>query len=96
MLFYYAYYFKYICIGALLVSLLVSVFTMYAYSINSQRTAEDPEKKKLSSHCTCDRFFYLADSTAGVTLSILAPGVILWHLRYHLYHNSASCSSGKV
>ena len=45
MLFYYAYYFKYICIGALLVSLLVSVFTMYAYSINSQRTAEDPEKR---------------------------------------------------
>ena len=45
MLFYYAYYFKYICIGALLVSLLVSVYTIYAYSINSQRTAEDPEKR---------------------------------------------------
>ena len=45
MLFYYVYYFKYICVGALLVSLVVSVFTMYAYSINSQRTAEDPEKR---------------------------------------------------
>jgi hypothetical protein len=45
MLFYYLYYFKYICIGALLVSLAVSVFTMYAYSVNSQRTADDPEKR---------------------------------------------------
>ena len=96
MLFYYVYYFKYICIGALLVSLLVSVFTMYAYSINSQRTAEDPEKRNYRPTALVIVFFYLADSTAGVTLSILAPGVILWHLRYHLYHNSASCSSGKV
>jgi hypothetical protein len=45
MLFYYLYYFKYICIGALLVSLAVSVFTMYAYSVNSQRTPDDPEKR---------------------------------------------------
>ena len=62
MLFYYAYYFKYICIGALLVSLLVSVFTMYAYSINSQRTAEDPEKEiiiplRLWSYFLLGRFY---------------------------------------
>jgi hypothetical protein len=45
MLFYYLAYTKYFCIGALLVSLLLSACAVYAYSVNWQRAADDPEKK---------------------------------------------------
>ena len=77
MLFYYAYYFKYICIGALLVSLLVSVFTMYAYSINSQRTAEDPEKRNYRPSALVIVFF---------TWPILLPALLsLFLLRVLFY-----------
>ena len=77
MLFYYAYYFKYICIGALLVSLLVSVLTVYAYSINSQRTAEDPEKRNYCPSALVIVFF---------TWPILLPALLsLFLLRVLFY-----------
>jgi hypothetical protein len=46
MLFYYLYYAKYVCIGALIVSLLAAVCAAYAYSINAQRSEGDPEKRE--------------------------------------------------
>jgi len=45
MLLYYIYYTKYLCNGMLIISLLVIVCAMYAYSINSQRPDDDPKKK---------------------------------------------------
>jgi len=45
MLFYYLYLAKYLCIGALVVSLLIAVCMGYAYSINAQRSQDDPEKR---------------------------------------------------
>lgn len=45
MLFYHIYYVEYLCIGMLIVSLLLGVCVVYAYSVNSQRTEDDVEKK---------------------------------------------------
>lgn len=45
MLFYHIYYIEYLCIGMLIVSLLLGVCVVYAYSVNSQRTEDDLEKK---------------------------------------------------
>ena len=45
MLFYYVYLVKYLCIGALILSLFVAVCAGYAYSVNAQRSQEDPEKR---------------------------------------------------
>jgi hypothetical protein len=45
MLLYHLYYVEYLCIGMLIVSLLLAACAMYAYSINSRRSEDDPEKK---------------------------------------------------
>jgi len=45
MLFYHLYYVEYLCIGMLIVSLLVAACALHAYSVNSQRADDDPEKK---------------------------------------------------
>ena len=45
MLLYHINYVEYICIGFLLVSLLIGVCVVYAYSIDSQRSEEDSQKK---------------------------------------------------
>lgn len=45
MLLYHIYYVEYLCIGFLLISLLVGLCVVYAYSIDSQRSNEDSEKK---------------------------------------------------
>ena len=80
MLFYYVYYFKYICIGALLVSLVVSVFTMLAYSINSQRTADDPEKRNYRPSALVFVFF-----TWPVLLPVLLSLFLLRVLFYGIF-----------
>ena len=80
MLFYYVYYFKYICIGALLVSLVVSVFTMLAYSINSQRTADDPEKRNYRLSALVFVFF-----TWPVLLPVLLSLFLLRVLFYGIF-----------
>lgn len=80
MLFYYVYYFKYICIGALLVSLVVSVFTMHAYSINSQRTADDPEKRNYRPSALVFVFF-----TWPVLLPVLLSLFLLRVLFYGIF-----------
>lgn len=46
MLIYYLYLTKYLCYGALIVSLLIAACAGYAYAVNSQRPEEDPEKKQ--------------------------------------------------
>lgn len=38
-------YLKYLCGGILIFSLLASLCTAYAYSVNSRRSSEDPEKR---------------------------------------------------
>src|SRR5688572_23486477 len=80
MLFYYVYYFKYICIGALLVSLVVSVFTMHAYSINSQRTADDPEKRNYRPRALVFVFF-----TWPILLPVLLSLFLLRVLFYGIF-----------
>lgn len=77
MLFYYLYYAKYVCIGALLVSLLVALCAGYAYSINAQRAQDDPEKRKYGPGALVLVFF---------TWPILLPLLIsLFILRVLLY-----------
>jgi cell division protein FtsW (lipid II flippase) len=44
MLLYHIYYVEYLCIGMLIVSLLLAVCAVYAYSVNSQRSEDDPQK----------------------------------------------------
>lgn len=46
MLFYYLYHLQDFCLGILIISLLVTACAGYAYFVNSQRSADDPEKKK--------------------------------------------------
>jgi hypothetical protein len=77
MLFYYLYYAKYVCIGALVVSLLVALCAGYAYSINAQRAEDDPEKRNYSPGAFILVFF---------TWPILLPLLIsLFLLRVLLY-----------
>ena len=45
MLLYHINYVEYICIGFLLISLLIGLCVVYAYSIDSQRSEEDSQKK---------------------------------------------------
>jgi cell division protein FtsW (lipid II flippase) len=45
MLLYHLYYVEYLCIGMIIISLLITVFVLYAYSVNSQRASDDPEKR---------------------------------------------------
>ena len=45
MLLYHLYCVEPVCIGMLIISLLVAACTLYAYSIDSQRPADDPKKK---------------------------------------------------
>ena len=45
MLFYHIYYLQYFCVGILLISILAALCAVHAYSINSQRSEDDPEKK---------------------------------------------------
>jgi hypothetical protein len=45
MLLYHLYYVECLCIGMLMVSLLVAAFAGYAYSVNSQRPDDDPQKR---------------------------------------------------
>ena len=45
MLFYHIYYVEYLCIGMLIVSILLAACAGYAYSVNSQRSEDDPQKK---------------------------------------------------
>jgi hypothetical protein len=77
MLFYYLSYTKYLCIGALIVSVLVSACAAYAYSVNSQRSADDPEKKDFNPGALIFVFF---------TWPVLVPAIIsLFVLRALLY-----------
>lgn len=45
MLLYRLYYVEYLCGGMLIVSLLVAVCAIYAYSVNSRRPDDDPQKR---------------------------------------------------
>jgi len=45
MLLYHIHYVEYLCIGILLISMLVGICVVYAYSIDSQRSENDSEKK---------------------------------------------------
>ena len=45
MLLYHIYYVEYLCIGMLIVSVLFALCAGYAYSVNSQRSEDDSEKK---------------------------------------------------
>ena len=45
MLLYHLYYVKYLCIGMLIISLFVVACAWQAYSVNLQRSDDDPEKK---------------------------------------------------
>lgn len=85
MLFYYLYIFKYVCIGALMVSFLVTAFAGYAYYINSQRPPDDPEKKDFHPEALIFVFF---------TWPILLPAIIsVFLLRALLYGVFIVCFS---
>ena len=45
MLLYHIYFVESLCVGMLIVSLLLGVCVVYAYSVNSQRSEDDQEKK---------------------------------------------------
>ncbi len=45
MLLYHLYYVEYLCNGMFIISLLVVVCAVYAYSVNSRRPDDDPQKK---------------------------------------------------
>jgi len=45
MLLYHINYVEYLCLGMLIISLLLGVCAVYAYSVNSQRSDDDSEKK---------------------------------------------------
>ena len=49
MLLYHINYVEYLCSGTLIVSLLLGVCVVYAYSVNSQRSEDDLEKKNYKS-----------------------------------------------
>lgn len=77
MLWYYLDYLKCVCIGALVVSLLVSACAGYAYYVDSQRSPDDPEKKDFRPEALVFAFF---------TWPILLPVIIsLFLLRALLY-----------
>jgi hypothetical protein len=77
MLFYDLSCIKYLCIGALVVSLFVTVCAVQAYSVNSQRSDDDPEKKAFRPEALIFVFF---------TWPVLIPAVIsLFLLRALLY-----------
>jgi|SRR5215211_2405232 len=77
MLFYNLYCVKYLCIGMLFVSLFVTACAAQAYSVNSQRSEDDPEKKDFRPGAMIFAFF---------TWPVLLPVVIsLFLLRALLY-----------
>jgi hypothetical protein len=80
MLFYYLYYAKYVCIGALLISLLVTLCAGYAYSINAQRAQDDPEKRTYSLGA-----FVLVFFTWPVLLPLLISLFLLRVLLYGIF-----------
>ena len=80
MLFYYLYYVKYVCIGALLVSLVVALCAGYAYSINAQRAEDDPEKRSYSAGA-----FILVFFTWPILLPLLISLFILRVLLYGIF-----------
>ena len=45
MLLYHIYYVEYLCIGMFIITLLFGVCAVHAYSVNSQRSEDDPQKK---------------------------------------------------
>jgi|SRR5690349_9870643 len=45
MLLYHIYYLQYFCVGIFVISILAGLCAVHAYSINSQRSEDDPEKK---------------------------------------------------
>jgi hypothetical protein len=80
MLFYYLYYVKYLCFGALIVSLLVAACAGYAYSANSHRAADDPEKRNYGPGA-----FILVFFTWPVLLPILISLFLLRVLLYGIF-----------
>jgi len=77
MLFYYLQYFKYICIGMLLLSVFVTACAAQAYSVNAARSQDDPEKKEFRLGGLIFVFF---------TWPILLPAVVsLFLIRALLY-----------
>lgn len=45
MLLYHIYYVEYLCIGMFIITLLLGICAVHAYSVNSQRSEDDPQKK---------------------------------------------------
>jgi len=77
MLFYYLYHLQDLCFGTLIISLLITVCAVYAYSANARRSQEDPEKRIYHPGLVLVAFF---------TWPILIPALIsLFLVRVLLY-----------
>ena len=77
MLFYYLYHLQDLCLGILIISLFITVCVVYAYSANTQRPQENPEKRNYHPGLVFLAFF---------TWPILIPALIsLFLVRVLLY-----------
>jgi|SRR5215210_2406771 len=77
MLFYYLYHLQDLCFGILIISLLITVCAVYSYSVNAQRSQEDPEKRNYRPGLVLLAFF---------TWPILIPALIsIFLVRVLLY-----------